>query len=69
MLDFIQPVLAGLVVAIINKYIINNNSLWNICSTTTVISTHEDDDVASRTTTISDASTFNETHIHISHTS
>ncbi len=56
MTSVFEPITAGLIVALIDKFIINNNSLWDIwCSS------HVDEDSASSTTSIND---YVEGHVH-----
>jgi len=59
MTSIIEPIAAGLLVAIINKYIINNNWLFDQCMTTTHDTRHEDD--TSTTTSIN----TDVEHVHI----
>jgi hypothetical protein len=65
MTPILEPILAGLAVSLINKYIVNNNCLWLWCSSppTIEIDGHEDD-LASSNTTVSDISLENP-HVHI----
>ncbi len=68
-MGILEPILAGLTVGILNKWILNNNDLWHwcaaSCSTSTVIHTvHHEDDISSSNTTVSDISLEN-THTHI----
>jgi hypothetical protein len=64
MVTVMEPIAAGLIVAVINKWLINNNSVWEfLCSTTT----REDvihEDASSSTTSIND---FTEAHVHFVH--
>jgi len=59
MTSIIEPIAAGLLVTIINKYIINNNSLFDQCMTITHDTRHEDD--SSTTTSIN----TDVEHVHI----
>jgi hypothetical protein len=56
----IEPVCAGIMVALINKYLLDNlGSLWSSCSAEeTIVDEHdmEEDSVSSTNTTISDTS-------------
>ena len=70
-IGLMEPILAGLTVGIINKWILNNSELWHWCAahtscsnvTTMGIYPHEDD-ISSSNTTVSDISLDN---IHITH--
>ena len=59
----IEPIMAGLVVSLFNKFILNNTTyLSNLCSLSTVTTQHEDT-VSDSITTISDISL--DTHVHV----
>ncbi len=59
----IEPIMAGLVVSLFNKFILNNTTyLSNLCSLSTVATQHEDT-VSDSITTISDISL--DTHVHV----
>jgi hypothetical protein len=60
--ELIEPILAGLTVSIINRFIIPHLDVWYFCRTVEV--THYEDDLASSNTTISDTS-FGDMHIHM----
>jgi hypothetical protein len=70
-IGLLEPILAGLTVGIINKWMFNNSDLWHWCAshtscsnvTTVGIDQHEDD-ISSSNTTVSDISMDN---IHIAH--
>ena len=65
-LTILEPVCAGIMVALINKYLLNNlGSLWQSCSVeevVVVVDEHEleEEPVSSTNTTISDA----DIHVH-----
>jgi len=61
----LEPIEAGLVIALINKYIINNNRLWEYLCGTNVQQqqTHEDINSCSSSSTTS----INDAEIHIHH--
>jgi hypothetical protein len=68
-IGILEPIMAGLTVGIINKWILNNSDLWHwcagSCSTSTVTHTvQHEDDISSSNTTVSDIS-LSDTHIHI----
>jgi hypothetical protein len=70
-IGIVEPILAGLTVGIINKWILNNSELWHWCvahsscsNVTTVELNHHEDDLSSSNTTVSDISLEN---IHITH--
>ena len=70
-IGIIEPILAGLTVGIINKWVLNNSELWRWCTTHTSCSNvtsisldHYEDDLSSSNTTVSDVSLGN-THIHV----
>ena len=64
MLDIFVPVTAGLIVSLINKFILNSNSnIWNICNTTSKLNEYEDD-LSSSNTTISDIDMIHHVHVH-----
>ena len=51
----LEPIEAGLIVAIINKYIINNNNLWVwLCGTEAEEAKQPQEDASSTTTSIAD---------------
>ena len=62
MVALLEPIEAGLIIALINKYIINNHKLWDyMCGTTAVEEANQPhEDASSTTTSINDA----EIHIH-----
>ena len=53
----LEPIEAGLIVALVNKYIINNDKLWEyLCGATRVEEAKQDqEDASSTTTSINDA--------------
>ena len=62
----IEPIGAGITVALINKFVINNNWLWQLClgcsaQNTTHINDHEDNCSSSTSTTTVDTV---EVHAH-----
>jgi len=59
MVSVIEPITAGLVVALINKFVINNNSLWDIWCSSHVVDDAED--ASSSTTSIND---YVHAHVH-----
>jgi len=63
MTSVLEPIGAGLVVALINKFIINNSSLWQLCMSGRVEKQREDadDHVSSTSTTTVDTI---EVHAH-----
>ena len=64
MLTIVEPVGAGVLVAIINKFIINNHSLWAYlsCSQPSHLDEHDDADNVSSTSTTTVGSI--EVHAH-----
>ena len=59
----LEPIEAGLVVALVNKYIVSNDKLWEyLCGTTRVEEAKQDQEDASSTT----AST-NDAVLHVHH--
>ena len=58
----LEPIRAGLIVALVNKYIINNHHLWQyVCGTTEVPEAQKpQEDSSSMTTSVSGA----EVHVH-----
>ena len=70
-IGLVEPIIAGLTVGILNKWIFNNSELWHWCTTHTSCSNvttmelhpHEDD-ISSSNTTVSELRLDN---IHISH--
>ena len=66
MIDIFAPAAAGLIVSLINKFILNSNStVWNICNTDINLNAHEEDDLSSSNTTIADVEMVHHaTHIH-----
>jgi len=57
----LEPIEAGLIIALINKYIINNNRLWEyVCGANVTLQQTREDCSSSSTTSINDA----EIHIH-----
>ena len=76
MTPILEPILAGLFVSLINKYVVNSSALWLWCNPPTAdIYQHEDedgrspsysqsDDLASSNTTVSDISLDNP-HIYV----
>ena len=64
MTPILEPILAGLTVSLINKYIVNNNCLWLWCSPPTIEIDGHEDDLSSSNTTVSDISLENP-HVHI----
>ena len=65
MLDIAIPVTAGLIVSLINKFILNSNSnFWNICNTDVNLNAYEEDDLSSSNTTISDVELVHHVHVH-----
>ncbi len=65
MIPIIEPILAGLCVSLINKFVLNNHDtmIWSWCSPQDIVTGHEDD-ISSANTTISDMS-FDTPHIHM----
>ncbi len=70
-IGLVEPIVAGLTVGILNKWIFNNSELWRwcvthtSCTTDSIISTSQhEDDLSSSNTTVSDLSLA---HIHITH--
>ena len=64
MTPILEPILAGILVSLINKFILNNNSIWNWCSPQEIVIEQHEDTISSSNTTISDIS-FEEPHIHV----
>ena len=64
MTPILEPILAGLTVSIINKYIVNNNSLWLWCYPPKIERDRHEDDLSSSNTTVSDISLDNP-HVHV----
>ena len=63
LVPILEPICAGIVVSLINKFMFNSHSaLWHSCYTTNVDTTYEDD-TASTITAVSNVSL--EAHIHI----
>ena len=65
MTPIVEPIVAGILVSLINKFILNNNTIWNWCSPQAIV-VDQHDDLASSNTTISDAS-LEIPHVHIHH--
>ena len=70
-IGIVEPIIAGLTVGIINKWILNNSDLWQWCvahtscsNVTTVELNHHEDDLSSSNTTVSDLSLA---HLNITH--
>ena len=65
MIPILEPIEAGLIVAFISKFVINNPRFWECvgCSTPTVHQEHEHEDSSSNTTSVNDAEM-----VHIHHT-
>ncbi len=63
MTPILEPILAGITVSLINKFILNNNIIWNWCSPQALV-VDQHDDLASSSTTISDSS-LDTPHIHM----
>ncbi len=64
MLDILVPVTAGLIVSLINTFILNSNSnIWNICNSDINLNKYEDD-LSSSNTTISDIEMSHHIHVH-----
>ena len=64
MLPIIEPIFAGIIVSLINKYVLNaNSSIWTMCSPQEIIIEHEDN-ISSSNTAISDSS-FDAPHVHV----
>ena len=63
MIPILEPLEAGLLVALISKFVINNPRFWECvgCSTPTVHREHEQEDSSSNTTSVNDAEMV---HIH-----
>ena len=64
-LAILEPVCAGIMVSLINKYVLNNLGWWSLCSVEEVVDEHdlEEDERgtwSSTNTTISDA----DIHVH-----
>ena len=60
-IGLIEPIVAGLTVGIINKWILNNSELWHWCvshtscsNVTTMDIHHHEDDISSSNTAVSD---------------
>ena len=64
MTPILEPILAGITVSLINKFILNNNIIWNWCSPLDIVIDQHEDTISSSNTTISDMS-FDTPHIHI----
>ena len=58
--SILEPIAAGIFVALFNKYIINHHFTFSTCTETTHETTHEDD--SSTTTTIN--SDVGQIHLH-----
>ena len=57
----LEPIEAGIIVALVNKYIINNHKLWEyVCGTQEVPEAHQPQEDASSTTT-----SMNDAVVHI----
>lgn len=61
MLTIAEPIIAGIVVSILNRFIINNNALWGYCQTTEETTIENDDVVSSSSISTTDAI---QTHAH-----
>jgi hypothetical protein len=63
MTSIVEPIGAGIIVALINKFIINNHGLWSSCSGSRDVKKDNDNDAisSSSTTTIDTI----EIHAHI----
>jgi len=64
MTPILEPILAGLTVSLINKYILNNTCLWLWCHPPKIDIDGHEDDLASSNTTVSDISLDNP-HVHV----
>ena len=64
MVSVIEPIVAGCIVSLINKFILNNNSiLWGYwCSPQAIVVEQHDDTISSSNTTIADI--YFEPHVH-----
>ena len=63
MTSIVEPIGAGIIVALINKFIINNHGLWSLCSGCRDVKKDNDNDaVSSSSTTTIDTI---EIHAHI----
>ena len=60
----LEPILAGLTVSLINKYIVNNSALWLWCNPPDIDTYNHEDDLSSSNTTVSEIS-LDEPHIHV----
>ena len=60
----LEPILAGLTVSLINKFIVNNNCLWLWCSPPIIEIDHHEDGISSSSTTVSDLSLYTP-HVHM----
>lgn len=59
----LEPIEAGLIVALVNKYIISNDKLWEyLCGTTRMEEAKQDQEDASSTTT-----SINDAALHVHH--
>ncbi len=63
MVGVIEPVCAGLLISLINKWIFNNTSLWSLCSGNQLYVNHEDD-LSSSSTSINDSFEAHVIHMH-----
>jgi hypothetical protein len=65
MTPILEPILAGLTVSLINKYIVNNSALWLWCSPPDINLDSHEDDLSSSNTTVSDVSLETPHHFYI----
>jgi hypothetical protein len=61
---FIEAILSGVSVSLINKYCIQNNLFFGCCKDT-ITQTTEHDDAASSSTTTNDAEITHQIHAHV----
>ena len=64
MVRVMETIAAGLIVAVINKWLINNNRVWDFFCSTTAREDIVHEDASSSTTSIND---FTEAHVHFAH--
>ena len=61
----IEPIVAGIVVSLINKYLLNTNSfVYSYCNDSSNVYRESEDLTSSTNTTISDRSSLETPHIH-----
>jgi len=66
MLTILEPICAGILVSLFNRYVLNTNSIIYTMCEPAIIETFETEDcISSQNTAISDTSSLETPHIHI----